>query len=417
MEESSGASSSSSRRRRRSGGRLQQQQQQLQQQQQQQQLQQQQLQQQLQQQQLQQQQQQQLQQQQLQQQQEQQQQQQEQQQQQQGMEAPSSSSSSSTTTMAPPPPSPSPPVTTSKSEFEFWLWVALVLENWVLDFGRPIAMLALPLEWFPLSRPSAGDFLHMVYNVLTPHLLLQLLERCSGQRPGVLPLLLSALLVMGASLHLVGDSVGHRLLHSGYLLHLPLRENPIMQQLQPQSLVESFELLYFYDEHLGHYMWYCPYFLLLGLCFAASFTAEPPGRLHGGRGGLNRGGLSAGGLTPGGLLLLPPSALYHWYLITEAQIFPLALLTVLLLVALWASERLLLRRDLRPDANGRFVAASLGLALLAACAWAWALSGDARLRQRYPGALFMPEPWAYYSLHLAASPPTTTTTTPPVSSP
>ncbi|XP_075913087.1 ceroid-lipofuscinosis neuronal protein 6 [Petromyzon marinus] len=332
---------------------------------------------------------------------------QQQQEQQRGVVAPGSSSSSSTTTMAPPPPP--PPATTPKSKFEFWLWFALVLENWALDFGRPIAMLALPLEWFPLSLPSAGDYLHMAYNILTPYILLQLLQRCSGRSPQTPALLSSALLVMGASLHLVGDSVGHRLLHSGYLLHLPLRENPIMQQLQPQSLVESFELLYFYDEHLGHYMWYCPYFLLLALCFASSFTSEAPRRPW--------------GLSPGGLLLLPPSALYYWYLITEGQIFPLALLTVLLLSALWASEGFVRGRG--PDANGRFLVASLGLALVGALGWAWALRGDAQLRRRYPGALYMPEPWAYYSLHLASPTPpppppsssSSSSSSPPLSSP
>ena len=35
--------------------------------------------------------------------------------------------------------------------------------------------------------------------------------------------------VMGASIHLVGDSFSHRLIHCGYQLHLSVKENPILQ--------------------------------------------------------------------------------------------------------------------------------------------------------------------------------------------
>ncbi|MBN3278271.1 CLN6 protein, partial [Polyodon spathula] len=34
-------------------------------------------------------------------------------------------------------------------------------------------MIILPLEWFPLNKPSAGDYFHMAYNVITPFLLLK----------------------------------------------------------------------------------------------------------------------------------------------------------------------------------------------------------------------------------------------------
>lgn len=42
---------------------------------------------------------------------------------------------------------------------------------------------------------------------------------------------------MGASIHLVGDSVNHRLLFSGYQHHLSVRENPIIKNLKPETLV------------------------------------------------------------------------------------------------------------------------------------------------------------------------------------
>ena len=62
--------------------------------------------------------------------------------------------------------------------------------------------------------------------------------------------------IMGASIHLVGDSINHRLSLIGYQFHLSLEDNPIMKNLQPKELIKSFDLLYFYDEVLGHYMWY-----------------------------------------------------------------------------------------------------------------------------------------------------------------
>lgn len=37
----------------------------------------------------------------------------------------------------------------------------------------PPPQIILPLEWFPLNKPSAGDYFHMAYNVITPFLLLK----------------------------------------------------------------------------------------------------------------------------------------------------------------------------------------------------------------------------------------------------
>lgn len=65
----------------------------------------------------------------------------------------------------------------------------------------------------------------------------KLLERCPKKISSTVTYLTVITFVMGASLHLVGDSINHRLIHSGYLNHLSVRENPIMKQLQPRSLV------------------------------------------------------------------------------------------------------------------------------------------------------------------------------------
>uniref|UniRef100_A0A671SSJ9 Uncharacterized protein n=1 Tax=Sinocyclocheilus anshuiensis TaxID=1608454 RepID=A0A671SSJ9_9TELE len=57
-----------------------------------------------------------------------------------------------------------------KAQFHMDLWCYFTLQNWLLDFGRPLAMIFCPLEWFPLNKPSAGDYFQMLYNITTPFL-------------------------------------------------------------------------------------------------------------------------------------------------------------------------------------------------------------------------------------------------------
>ncbi|XP_044085881.1 ceroid-lipofuscinosis neuronal protein 6 isoform X3 [Neovison vison] len=180
--------------------------------------------------------------------------------------------------------------------FHLDLWFYFTLQNWILDFGRPIAMLVFPLEWFPLNKPSVGDYFHMAYNIITPFLLLKLMERSPRTLPRAMIYLSIITFVMGASIHLVGDSVNHRLLFSGYQHHLSVRENPIIRNLKPETLIDSFELLYYYDEYLGHSMWYVPFFLILFMYFSGCFTPT-----------------KAESSMPGvALLLVVPSGLYYW---------------------------------------------------------------------------------------------------------
>lgn len=63
------------------------------------------------------------------------------------------------------------------------------------------------------------------------------MERCPRAPPRPLIYVSVTTLVMGASIHLVGDSVNHRLLLSGYQHHLSVRENPIIRNLRPETLV------------------------------------------------------------------------------------------------------------------------------------------------------------------------------------
>ncbi|XP_067296520.1 ceroid-lipofuscinosis neuronal protein 6a [Pseudorasbora parva] len=271
----------------------------------------------------------------------------------------------------------------AQSYFHTDLWLCFTVQNWILDFGRPIAMIVIPLEWFPLNKPSVGDYFHMAYNVITPFLLLKLIERSPTTLPRSAVYLSIITFVMGASIHLVGDSINHRLILSGYQLHLSVRENPIIKDLKPTSLIDSFELLYYYDEHLGHCMWYVPFFLILFLYFTGCFTQVKEEKMP-----------------YSGWLLLGPSAVYYWYLITEGQIFVLYVFTFFAMVATVMRQR---RMGFRLDSNGRFLFYNFIITLGLVLVWVAYLWNDKVLRKKYPGIIYVPEPWSFYTLHIKGS--------------
>uniref|UniRef100_A0A452U6D3 CLN6 transmembrane ER protein n=1 Tax=Ursus maritimus TaxID=29073 RepID=A0A452U6D3_URSMA len=197
--------------------------------------------------------------------------------------------------------------------FHLDLWFYFTLQNWVLDFGRPIAMLVFPLEWFPLNKPSVGDYFHMAYNVITPFLLLKV---------------------------------------------QPLRPRP-------------------------HCCRYVPFFLLLFVYFSGCFTAT-----------------KAASSMPGvALLLVMPSGLYYWYLVTEGQIFILFIFTFFAMLALVLHQK---RKRLFLDSNGLFLFYSFALTLLLVALWVAWLWNDPVLRKKYPGVIYVPEPWAFYTLHISS---------------
>lgn len=68
---------------------------------------------------------------------------------------------------------------------------------------------------------------------------LQLIERSPKTLPRSVVYVSIIVFVMGASIHLVGDSVNHRLIFSGYQHHLSVRENPIIKNLKPETLVRT----------------------------------------------------------------------------------------------------------------------------------------------------------------------------------
>ncbi|KAG9328339.1 hypothetical protein JZ751_014959 [Albula glossodonta] len=189
---------------------------------------------------------------------------------------------------------------------------------------------------------------------------------------------------MGASIHLVGDSINHRLILSGYQLHLSVRENPIIKNLQPASLIDSFELLYYYDENLGHTMWYIPFFSIILLYFSGCFTQN----------------MEESKMPCSAWLLLGPSAAYYWYLVTEGQIFILFIFTFIAMVAIMMHQK---RKGLVADGNGLFLMYSFSVALVMVGVWVAWLWNDAVLRKKYPSLVYVPEPWAFYTLHLQAN--------------
>jgi len=85
------------------------------------------------------------------------------------------------------------------------------------------------------------------------------------------------------------------------------------------------------------------------------------------------------------------------YLVTEGQIFEVFLLTFLAMLATYVYKR---SQGLTPDLNGRFMLANFTLTLVLVAAWVHYLWDDPVLRVKYPGTLYVPEPWAYYTLHI-----------------
>uniref|UniRef100_A0A5F9DID1 CLN6 transmembrane ER protein n=1 Tax=Oryctolagus cuniculus TaxID=9986 RepID=A0A5F9DID1_RABIT len=128
---------------------------------------------------------------------------------------------------------------------------------------------------------------------------------------------------------------------------------------------------------------YVPFFLILFMYFSGCFTAC---RAH--------------SALPGpALLLLGPSGLYYWYLVTEGQIFILFLFTFFAMLALVLHQK---RKRLFLDSNGLFLVYSFALTLSLVALWVAWLWDDPVLRKKYPGVIYVPEPWAFYTLHVSS---------------
>ncbi|KAF6351626.1 hypothetical protein mRhiFer1_010139 [Rhinolophus ferrumequinum] len=160
-------------------------------------------------------------------------------------------------------------------------------------------------------------------------------------------------------------------------------QNWVLDFGRPIAMIDSFELLYYYDEYLGHSMWYFPFFLILFMYFSGCFTPT-----------------QAKSSMPGAaLLLVVPSGLYYWYLVTEGQIFILFIFTFFAMLALVLHQK---RKRLFLDSNGLFLFYSFALTLLLVALWVAWLWNDPVLRKKYPGVIYVPEPWAFYTLHISS---------------
>ncbi|KAF0040778.1 hypothetical protein F2P81_006676 [Scophthalmus maximus] len=318
-----------------------------------------------------------------------------------------------------------------KPRFHLDLWLSFTIQNWVLDLGRPVVMLVFPSDSFPQNFPGAAVYLQVLFNLTSPLILIKvtststrhiehvtvetflrprhhqnvcspvaMLERCPGTPPLPAVHLGIVAVVMGTSLHLVADSVTRRLLLIGYQLHLSVRDNLVLQEVRPSSLVgywishqtmmssqcdgccfvsqvDVCELLFHYDDTVGHVMWSVPLFLVLLFFFSGSYCHRTQEEA----------------LPPAAWMLLAPNTAYYWYMITEGQTFILFIFTCFAMAATVMCQR---RRGMVPDCNGLFMLYALPLvAVWVACMW-----NDAVLRKKHPGLMYVPQPRAVYTLHL-----------------
>lgn len=95
----------------------------------------------------------------------------------------------------------------------------------------------------------------------------------------------------------------------------------------------------------------------------------------------------------------PPLFSLSRYLVTEGQIFILFIFTFFAMLALVLHQK---RRRLFLDSNGLFLLYSFALTLSLVALWVAWLWNDPVLRKKYPGVIYVPEPWAFYTLHVSS---------------
>lgn len=87
----------------------------------------------------------------------------------------------------------------------------------------------------------------------------------------------------------------------------------------------------------------------------------------------------------------------HRYLVTEGQFFIPFIFTFFAMMATVVHQK---RKGFLPDGNGLFLLYSFSLSLVLMSVWVGCLWNDKVLRRKYPGVMYIPEPWAIYTLHL-----------------
>ena len=159
-------------------------------------------------------------------------------------------------------------------------------------------------------------------------------------------------------------------------------------------MVESFRLLDYLDEELGHQIWYTSLYLLFLLYFSSCFYTQPS-RI--------RGSETSDKHYPTFSLvafsvLLALSVLHEWYAVTEAQVFTHFVAASLVMITILASKH---GHGKKLDANGLFLLLRMGFTVVLVGLWVAVTWRDGALRDKYrENWLFVPEPWSYASLHL-----------------
>lgn len=140
-----------------------------------------------------------------------------------------------------------------------------------------------------------------------------------------------------------------------------------------------FELLYFFDETLGHNLWYIPEFSGFTLFFLSSFVQQEVVQ----------------SLPVVAWFLLPFDALFTSYLITEGQIALAFGAALLVMVTAAIFYRL---RGYKAGVNGQYLLTVYVLTAGIVACWSLYFWEHKLLRERYPGLLYIPEPWSVYTL-------------------
>ena len=172
-------------------------------------------------------------------------------------------------------------------------------------------------------------------------------------------------------------------------------------------MVDSFHLLDYLDEQLGHQIWYLALYLLFLLYFSSCFyttSTDRDARCHKSISSTETKRETASQTTrPRSLsailfsVLLSFSVLHEWYAVTEAQVVPHFVGASLAMIVLFVWHH---QSGERLDPNGLFLLLRTLLTSLLVAVWVALLWKDSALRAKYRGNwLFIPEPWSYVSLH------------------
>ena len=89
--------------------------------------------------------------------------------------------------------------------------------------------------------------------------------------------------------------------------------------------------------------------------------------------------------------------MHRRYLVTEGQITPLFMVTLITMQASALYNRFFTKKHL--DCNGKFLLETFQLTFVLVAVWSYYFWNDIELRKKYPGLIYVPEPWSVYSLH------------------